>query len=444
MKNSSCITLTNCIIITVDGNATFFENGSIVIRGNRIEAIGASDLTEAKGKIIDLAGKLIMPGLINTHTHSPASLFRGLGDDLFLEEWLREHMWPAESHLTSELAFVGSSLSYLEYLRNGMTTNLDMWYFSDSVARAAQSIGCRSFLSPGVSSKGSPENKNSFIPLESFFEKYYSRQAETRIYPCVGPHDAYSCSREVLKRASALATKYDVQMHIHLSETQTAHNITKEIEGITPAKYMYECGVFDHIVVAAHCIYLEESDLQLFSDNHVSISYNPVSNLKLCDGILPLKKVNEYGINVSIGVDGAQSNNSLDLLSDIKTGSLIQKMKENDPTFFPASDAVRMITINGAKALGMEHELGSLEVGKLADIIAIDMQDYNLIPNYINNVDQIYSHIIYSANGLNVSDVWVDGECLLENKEPTRVTQHDVISAAQEASEYLSRKILSK
>jgi len=438
IPSSSYTTLTNCIIVTVDGEDSFYPNGSIVIKDNKIESVGDSNAIESKGQIINLAGKLVMPGLINTHAHSPASLFRGLGDDLFLEKWLQEYMWPAEAHLTSDLAYAGASLSYLEYLQNGMTTNLDMWYFSKAVAKAAQRIGCRSFMSPGVSTKGSPENKNSFIPLEDFLASYKGRESETRIYPCVAPHDAYSCSREVLKKASAIAEQYGVLMHIHLSETQVAHDITKKQEGITPAQYMYECGVFDHRVVAAHCIHLEESDMKLFHDHNISISYNPVSNLKLCDGILPLKKILEYEINVTIGVDGAQSNNSLDLLSDIKTGSLIQKMKENDPTFFPASDAIRMMTVKGAKALGMDDKLGSLETGKLADIIAIDMQDCNLTPHYSNNINQLYSHIIYSANGLNVTDVWVDGEHILKNKKPTRVTKQDIVSAVQDAANYLS------
>lgn len=437
---SDYISLTNCTVVTVDSDNKYFKNGTIVIKGNKIEDIGAADDVQAKGTIIDLTGKLVMPGLINTHTHTPATMFRGIGDDMFLEPWLKERMWPAEAHLTSDLAYLASRLGYWELLQNGVTTNLDMWGFAKSVAKAVQEIGCRSVVGHGLTTGSAEQSPSSFDFLVDFLEDFVGREADTRVYPCVAPHDAYTCSREVLKRASSIAHKYEVMMHIHLSETLDAHNSIKQKEGVTSAQYMYECGVFDHNLVAAHCIHLEESDMELFKEHNVSISYNPVSNLKLCSGILPLRKVFDYEINVTLGVDGAQSNNSLDLLADMKIGSLIQKMNENDPTFLPAEQSVRMITINGAKALGMGDQIGSLEVGKSADIIALNLDDCNLTPIY-NSVEHLYSHIIYSADGRNVTDVWVDGEQLVENRNHLRADEENIIRSAQIATEELSKNI---
>ncbi len=430
-------TLINCTILTVNEKDDYYSDGCIILKNNFIHEIGNSKDINPLGQIIDMNKKLVMPGLINTHAHSPASLFRGLGDDLFLEEWLRDYMWPAEENLTADLAYSGAALSYLEFLHNGMTTNVDMWYFTSSVAKAVERIGLRGFIAAGISTDGSIESFDSLESSVEFIEKYIGKEASTRVYPCIGPHDAYSCSRELLKRASTIASKYGILTHIHLSETSRAHEETKKLWKITPAEYMEQCGIFEHPVLAAHCIFLEESDMHLFKEKGVSISYNPVSNLKLCDGIMPLKRLQEHGIKIGLGVDGAQSNNSLDLLSDIKTGSLIQKMAENDPTFFPAREAIRMITIEGAKTIGMQDKIGSLEVGKLADVIALDLNSCNLSPCYTNKIEQLYSHIIYSATGKNVSDVWVDGEHLLKDKQAIRVNKSEVISEAQFAADFL-------
>ncbi|HHW93876.1 MAG TPA: amidohydrolase [Clostridiaceae bacterium] len=430
----------NCILVTVDQEDHIFEDGMLVIEGDTIQYAGPKVEPLPPGKQLNMRGKIVLPGLINTHTHSPASLFRGFGDDLFLMDWLHNYMWPVERHMTAEDAYHGSRLSYLEYLRHGMTTNVDMWYFSESVALAAQSIGLRSLVAAGVFSWPTPESSDSLHCASEFIEKYYDKSNETLVYPCYGPHDAYSCSQELLREIAHLSETYNTLIvHAHLSETVENNEEILEKYGVTPTRYFEQTGVFERRFLGAHCIWLTDEDMSIFHEHDASVSYNPVSNLKLCDGILPARRLLDAGVRITLGIDGAQSNNSLDLLADQKTGVLIQKMKEKDPTFFPARQAVRMVTIDAADSIGMGHAIGSIEVGKKADIISLDTNDLNLTPLQDNMRDMVYSHITYSATGANVSDVFVNGRQLMQDKVILGINVEEIRQEAQKASDRLHR-----
>lgn len=429
--NKNVMTLINCTVLTMDKNDTFFSNGRIVIEEDSISQIGTADEVIPRGTIIDMNNKLVLPGLINTHTHSPSPLFRGMADDLKLMDWLKKRIWPVEKYLTGELAYCGAALNSLELLEGGVTTFADQYYFSSFTAAAARKIGLRAFIAPTVFSGVSPESRNTLGDAVDFIEKYKGREKETLIYPCIGPHAPYSCSQDTLKLVSEIALKYKLLVHIHISETLDENKEIFEKTGMTPTQYVEEAGIFENRTLSAHSIHLSENDMEIIKKKGVAVAYNPVSNLKLVSGIMPLMEIKEKGITVSIGTDGAQSNNSLDLLRDLKIGTLIQKQKYKDATFFPARDALRMATINGAEALGVIDKIGSLEKGKLADIIALDLKRANLCPIHRNSIENLYSTVVYSACGSDVSDVFVNGKILMENHVVKVVDRNEIINEAQ-------------
>ena len=442
-RDDNYITLDNCMILTVNESNDFIENGRIIIRGHIIESIGTQADLESKGHLYDMHGRIIMPGLINTHTHSPSTLFRGLADDKFLQEWLNEYMWPAEKHLTDELTYLGSRLGYLEYLSNGMTTNVDMWYFADAISRAAEESGLRSVIASGTFAFPTPQSANSLQDTADYLENFEKRKRNSphlqRIIPCVGPHDVYSTNPALLKECVQLSKKYDTMIHMHLSETQLDNEHALNLYNMTPTQVVENAGIFERKTLFAHCIYLSDNDMDIFKKYNASISYNPVTNLKLCEGILPISKLREKGINVSMGVDGAQSNNSLDLLSDTKTGVLIQKVNDMNPCTLNAVDAIRMVTINGAKAIGLDNVIGSLEPGKYADLISFDIDIPSMTPILNKTLENISSHIIYTDTTIN--DVMVNGEFLLKDKTYCKLDVSSILKDTQEAADYITKKL---
>jgi 5-methylthioadenosine/S-adenosylhomocysteine deaminase len=435
IKDNAVFSLINCTILTMDKEDNYYPLGTIVIEDGRISEIGSDTDVVPKGKIIDMKFKIVLPGFINTHTHSPSPLFRGMADDLSLMDWLNKVLWPAEKNLTGEIAYWGTSLSCLEFIQSGITTFADQYFFSKNVAKAVQQSGIRGFIAPSVFTNGSPETSDTIQAAVDFIEEYKNRENQTLVYPCIGPHAPYSCSDEILKTVIEIANKHDLLIHTHISETVDENRQIYEEKGLTPTQYLDSLGLFERDVLAAHCIHINQTDMEIFKRNNVRVSYNPISNLKLVSGIMPLKELIDKGILVSIGTDGAQSNNSLDLLKDLKTGVLIQKQQYNDATFFSAREALKMITINGAKALNMDHEIGSLEKGKKADVIAIDIKSTNINPIHRSNVSNIYSAVVYSANGTDVSDVIVNGRVLMKDKELVDINKEEIISQSHKAAE---------
>lgn len=438
--SNTAYTLENCMIVTVDSKGSFFPNGKIIIDEGAIVYVGDMTGRKSIGRVFDMERRIVMPGLVNTHTHSPSSMFRGYADDFPLRIWLEEHMWPAERQLTAEFALCASRLSYLEYLTHGMTTNVDMWYFADQIYAAALESGLRSFIAAGIFSFPSPESDDSLEVARSFVESHATKPThDTRVVAALGPHDAYSCSPEILSEVAQIAGRSEAITTIHLSEASGDNEEIMAKYGLSPTRYLQTSGLFENRVIAAHCIHMSDSDLDILAANDVNISYNPVSNMKLCDGIMPYAKAKERGINITLGVDGAQSNNSLDMFSDVKTGVLLQKLHNGDPASMTAEEAVRMMTIRGAEAVGMSDMIGSIEVGKRADLISIDTDTPGFSPLYPTSVERAYSHIIYSDVAVN--DVIVDGEFLLKDKVPTRIDRRKLIADLNQCSIELAERI---
>ena len=430
-------TIYNATFVTMDDSQPHIVDGAMVVDQGTIIEIGRSDEIQKQGELIDMQGKLVMPGLINTHTHTHSSIFRNLGDDRKLMDWLENAMWPMEKVLTEEIAYDATSLSCLEFIRGGITTYADQFYFANEIAYAAQDSGLRCFLAATVFENGCAETSNTLERAVNFIEKWSGREKDTLVYPCIGPHAPYSVSEEQFHDIVEIAKEYKLLIHIHISETADENRSIQEKYQVNPTQWLDSLGVLEQRVLAAHSIHLSEQDLEIYQRNQVAVSYNPVSNLKLVSGDMPIEKMLERDILVSIGTDGAQSNNSMDLLQDIKIGTLIQKQKMNSATFLKAKECVKMMTINGAKALGMENEIGSLEVGKKADFIAFDIKSVRMVPLHRDNLENLYATIVYSATGADVADTVVNGRWLMKNKEVLSMNEVDILARGQKASEYL-------
>lgn len=432
--NKNKITLINGTVLSVDKMNSFFPDGAIVVSDGKIEKIGSAGDIKPEGEIIDMNGKLILPGLINTHTHTHSTLFRNAADDLKLMDWLNKVIWSAEKYLTEERSYRATSLSCLEMLQNGITTYADQYYYAQITAKAAAESGLRAFIAPSVFTKPSPETDNTLEKAVDFIESYKNKP-DSKIYPCIGPHAPYSVHDELWKQVVEIAKKDDLIIHTHISETLDENQQIKEQTGISPTEYLNNMGVFDCRVLAAHCIHISDLDIDIFDKNNAAVSYNPVSNMKLVSGIMPYKKLKQKGVLLSLGTDGAQSNNTLDLLRDLRTGILLQKLINDDATFINAEEAVRLVTIEGARALGMDDKIGSLEVGKQADLIAVDMNKPQLQPFHKNMLKNVYASIAYTISGADITDSMVGGQWLMRERNVLSFNADTVVQNARKASE---------
>lgn len=430
-------TITNCTILTVDGQDSFYPRGRMTVSGSKILRIGHEHELPLEGDVIDLEGALVLPGLVNTHTHSHSSLFKNQADDLRLMDWLNKAMWPMEAHLNADRAAAATALSCMEYISGGITTYCDQFYFAEAIAPVAQKSGLRCMLGATVFEKPSVETDDTFGAAAAFVEHWLGREEETLVYPCLGPHAPYSVGSELFVRVAEFCRRHNVLLHTHISETQDENDQIRARYGKTPTQCLERLGVFENRVLAAHSIHLDEQDMEIYARRNIHASYNPVSNLKLVSGRMPYRALRERGIQVSIGTDGAQSNNSMDLLRDLRTGALIQKLAENDATLFPAREMVRLCTIEGALALNLQDQIGSLETGKRADFITLDPKSPRLVPLHRDSLSNLYSTIAYSACGADVRDMAVNGSWVMREKNILTLDCDDVRARAQEASEYL-------
>ncbi len=425
--------ITNGHLLTMDDSLTEFKNGAIAFRGDKIIYVGPVE--SASGIVaeyeIDAKGKFVLPGFINGHTHIGMSLMRGLGDDLALMDWLTKVIWPFELKMTPDDVYTASLLSIAELLQSGVTTINDMYFHMDSVVRAIEETGIRAILGYGMIDLGNEQKRLAELKEERRFINSILGRSD-RIMVSVTPHAANTCSKELLQESIALAKEYNIPIHIHLSETKGEIKAIKKETGKSPVEYLEEIGLFDAKVIAAHGVWLSESELKILSKHDVSIIHNPSSNLKLGSGIAPISKLFEHEITVGLGTDGPASNNNQSILFEARLAALLQKGHNLNPKILPAVDALRMATSLGAKSLGLQDKIGSLEVGKQADIIMIDTRSAHTVPS-----DNPYSTIIYSAWTSDVSDVFVAGQHLIQNHKFKTINIDSVITNAKKAKERL-------
>lgn len=409
------IVLRHACVVTLDAEDRYFPDGCVVIEDGSIKAIGPSDsIPPYEEGELDFSDKLVMPGLINTHIHSHSPLFRNLGEDVDLQTWLNKIMWPAESTLTSQDAFWAAQLTCLESISSGVTAFADQFYFAESIAEGIEQSGLRAFICSTIFEDGDAAKGQTVQTASDFLENWKSRSA--LITPALGPHAPYSVSAAQWREIVELSATSEAIIHTHISETAKENQEIKQKYGVSPTQWLADLGVFERHTLAAHCIHLSDEDIRIFHDHNVHVTYNPVSNLKLVSGIMPYQKLKDAGVQISMGTDGAQSNNTLDLLQDLKLGVLIQKQAMNDPKVFDVREAVRLVTVEGAKALGLEDVVGSLEVGKQADLIAIDTSSAHFSPLDQSSIKAVYTALVYCATGRDVTDTMVSGKWLMRER----------------------------
>ena len=359
---NNTILIKNAFIL--DPNNFEDKKQSLLIKDDLIAEI-ADEIDESNiDKVIDAEGKILLPGLVNTHTHLSMTLFRGLADDLSLDSWLNDHIWPMEANLNGDYCYIGALLGAVELIKSGTTTFSDMYFYMEDVARAVEDAGIRAVLSYGMIDFGIEEKREAEIKENMALFNACNGMADGRIKVFFGPHSPYTASEELLVKVRELADEYGIGIHIHVGETQKEINDSLDERGLRPFEYLEKIGFLGPDVVAAHCVWLSDNEIEIIKKHGVKVSHNPCSNMKLASGIAPVSKLIENGICVSIGTDGASSNNNLDLIEELKTASLLQKVSTLDPKVLDSEESIRMATIKGAEALGLDDEIGTIEVGK--------------------------------------------------------------------------------
>lgn len=417
----------DCTILPL-ANMEIINDGLIAIKDGKISYVGkvvnAPEMTAEN--VLESQGKLAMPGLINCHTHLAMTLFRGLAEDITLERWLNEAIWPLEAKLKPQDVYIGALLGCLEMIKNGITCFADMYFFEPEVAEAVKKAGLRAVLASAIIEAGDFEKGRKMLKEAVGFAKRYQGYADGRITALLGPHTAFTCSEELLARVREEASKTDLGIHIHIAESkEMAMNIRKERQ-LSEVEFLEKISFLEDDVLAAHCIHLDEKDIAILVKKGVKVAHNPVANMKLAQGIAKIKELIDAGITVGLGTDGAASNNSLDMFESMKIAAILQKTNYKDPTVLPARKILEMATIKGAEALGLEDQIGSLEVGKKADIILVDLSKPNLTP-----LHELYANLVYSAHGYDVDSTIVDGKILMENREVKTFNEEEVMEHAQ-------------
>ncbi|RMG55815.1 MAG: amidohydrolase, partial [Acidobacteria bacterium] len=384
------------------------------IRGDRIVAVG--DRRELASRfsathVIDARGAAVMPGLINGHTHAAMSLFRGMADDLALQEWLNRYIFPAEAkNVSREFVYWGTLLACWEMIRGGTTTFVDMYYYEDSAAKAVARAGLRAILAETILDLPSPDSRTPQLALR-YTERFVARWRDhPLIIPAIGPHAPYTTSPGTLRRVNELAGRLNVPIVMHVAETKTeVHDITKRY-GARPVRYLDELELLSPRLIAAHVVHVNDEEIALLGRHHVGVIHNPQSNMKLASGIAPVPEMIRAGVAVGLGTDGAASNNTLDMFEAMKTTALLHKVASGDPRLLTAHQVLEMATIGGARALHLEKEIGSLEPGKRADVIIVGLDAPHQIPLY-----DVESQLVYASRASDVKTVIVNGRVVMRD-----------------------------
>ncbi len=405
--------ITNALIITMNDQEEIIQDGWMMIDDDIITQIGKEpiEITDTD-EVIDVKGDIVMPGLINTHGHATMSLLRGFGDDLPLDIWLKEKMWPVEGQFKEEHVKWGTALAIIEMLKTGTTTFSDMYIFMDVVAEAVKESGIRANLSRGILGMGTVEQRKNKLMEASAFAKHWNHQAEGRITTMLSPHSPYTCSSSYIEKILEEAIDIEVPIQIHMSETRAEVDNSYRDNGMRPVELLEKIGVFDHRALIAHAVHVNLQEIKILAEHDIKISHNPGSNLKLGSGIAPVPEMIRQGIRVSLGTDSAASNNNLDMFEEMRLAALIHKGKEEDPLAIPAKLALKMATSYGAEALFLQKQIGSLEAGKKADFIIINKNQAHFYPMH----DPV-SHLVYAASGHDVKDVYINGKQIVKNGE---------------------------
>ena len=426
----------NALVVTMDDRLNVYQPGALAIGGDSIIGVGREEdlapLALKAEEVLDAGGGAVLPGLINTHTHAAMTLLRGLADDLPLMDWLENHIFPAERRMTGEWVYWGTLLACAEMILSGTTTFCDMYLFEAEVARAARKAGLRALVGEVLYDFPSPN----YGPLEKGLE--YSRDLirqyrdDPLISVAVEPHTPFTCAPELLLRAKDLADEFRVPLIIHLAETQTEEEQIRKRYGVSPTQHLARLGLLDENLIAVHCVVVSEADQKTLAAAGVKVAHCPESNMKLASGVAPVVELLRRGVCVGLGTDGCASNNNLDLFQEMDSAAKLHKVHRLDPTVMDARTVFRMATRDGARVLGLESRVGSLEAGKKADIIILDLDQPHLTPLY-----NIYSHLVYAARGADVTRVIINGRTVMKDRQLLSLDLREILSRANRFAETL-------
>lgn len=427
--------LTNATVVTMDEQFSIHAGGAVGVHQDEIVAVGAeSDLNLQAKEIHDCGGKVLMPGLVNAHTHVPMTLLRGLADDRRLDVWLMGYVMPVERQfVTKEFCRLGTLMACAEMIRGGTTSFADMYYFEEAVAQATADAGMRAVCSQTVLKFPAPDADSYDDSLASAREYIARWRGHPLIVPSIAPHAPYTITTEIIQTCRDIAVEFDVPLHIHIAETRQEVDDWRETYDMPVVPWVKKQGIFEAKVLAAHCVHVDEGEIQTLKHYpNVGVAHNPSSNLKLASGFAPVPEMLESGLKVGVGTDGPSSNNDLDMFEEMRLATFIAKAVQNDPTAMPARTVLEMATRMGAEAIHLGHLTGSIEPGKRADLILVDLNAIHNYPHFNHDPDAVYSRIVYAGKSTDVTDVMVNGAWLMRERKLLTINEADLMKQAAE------------
>jgi len=437
--------LTNATILTMNDDLEVYPRGSLAVTGDRIVAVGEGLEGAVARERVDCGGRIIMPGFVNAHTHVPMTLVRGLADDLKLDVWLMGYVMPVEREFVSpDFVKLGTGLACAEMIRSGITSFADMYYFEESVAQATADAGMRALCGQTVLKFPTPDAtsyEDSLALAREFITKW---KGHPLIVPAPAPHAPYTCTAEILRACAELAVEFGVPIHTHVSETLFEVDQWRKNYGMPVVPWLKKQGLFDAHVLCAHCVHIDEGEMRTLRNAGAGVAHNPSSNLKLASGVAPVTKMLELGVDVGIGTDGPASNNDLDMFEEVRLAALLAKGTTGDPTVVPAQQALLMGTRLGARALGIGDITGSLEVGKRADLIVLDLDSTHSIPHFSRDPHAVAARIVYSAKAHDVTDVMCNGAWLMRGRQLTTIDERTLADGAREYAKRIDAFLITR
>jgi len=440
-RQSIDLLITGGAVVTMDEARNVFEPGYVAVRGTRIIGVGPTSELAAKHFVakqtINASGQVVLPGLINTHTHIPMVLFRGLADDLELQEWLTKYIFPAEArNVTREFVRTGTRLGLAEMIRGGTTTYVDMYYFEDTIAEETRRAGMRAILGETVIDFPAPDNKtwtDAMTSTERFLKQWKN---DDLIVPAIAPHAPYTVSTEHLTQTRQIAEKYDVPLVIHLAEASTETEFMMKTYNQRSVPYLERIGFLSTRVIAAHVVHVNEDEITTLKKYGIGVGHCPQSNMKLASGVAPVPAMLKAGVDVGLGTDGAASNNDLDMWEEMDTAAKLHKLTSKNPTVISAREALELATIRGARAINLDKEIGSLESGKRADLILVSLGAPRLAPLY-----NLYSQLVYATKASDITDTIVNGRILMRQRRLLTINERAAIIASQALQKQVLRSL---
>jgi len=445
MRTPCDLLLTNAHVVTLDDLFTVHPLGSVAVAGRTILAVGDVATEYEPAETIDCKGRVVMPGLVNAHTHAPMTLLRGLADDLRLDVWLMGYMMPVErAFVRPDFVALGTKLACAEMIRSGTTCFADMYYFEEAVAEAAAAAGLRALCAQTVLKFPTPDAASFEDSLARARDFITCWKTHPLIAPAIGPHAPYTCTKEMLRACAELAQEFDVPLHTHLAETALEAEQSRREHGMPVVPWVKKQRLFDAHVLAAHCVHIDEGEMRALKEAGAGVAHNPTSNLKLGSGVAPVAKMLELGIAVGIGTDGAASNNDLDMFEETRLAALLAKGVGGDPTALPAREALAMATRVGARAVHLGDITGSIEPGKRADLIVVDLDQAHNVPRFARDPGAVYSQLVYATKSTDVVDVMCDGKWLMRERRLLTIDEDELRAAARDVARRIDAFLIER